>query len=81
MYKHHGILYPTPALAIAASIYDYVTACGNNSLREAYDVAKMPAQALKAEMESNDWTSCEGDEGDWQAAHLSVLRHLQDEIG
>jgi len=79
-YSHHGISYNTPAQAIAASIYDYATANGNNSLMwaESY-ILDQSADALRQEMEANHWASPEGDESDWRSARNLALRRLQDE--
>ena len=79
MYKHQGISYPTAAAAIAEAIYDYVTAMGKNTTKEALGLAKAPADQLKAELEARRWSPDCGTLADWQAARAEVIRRLQDE--
>lgn len=87
-YSHHGISYNTPAEAIAASIYDYMTAMGNNSASTALAQLINPykpwgggnSSALKSEMEANDWASCDGDTADWNRALEMAIDQLCDEL-
>ena len=80
MYQHHGILYPTAVAAITEAIYDYVTAMGKNTTREAQGLANAPAERLKADLESLGWAPGCGDLADWQAARLDVISRLKNEF-
>ena len=79
MYKHQGISYPTAAAAIAEAIYDYVTAMGKNTTKEALELASHPAERIRAALEARRWSPDCGTLDDWRAARAEVIRRLQDE--
>ena len=74
MYKHQ-----TAAAAIAEAIYNYVTAMGKNTTKEALGLASHPAERIKAALDARRWSPDCGTLDDWRAAHADVIRRLQNE--